>query len=92
MDNGGRGDRLRGEGGHVPHGARPRPAKRSAQPTKPRPAFAKVAAELAGHVEHLGADKVAAVLGVVLDDLGPMIEGRVAPSAGRMRRLRETTE
>jgi len=55
------------------------------------PAFAKVAAELAGHVERLGADRVAAVLGVSLDGLVPMLEGRVAPPASAMRRLRGTT-
>jgi hypothetical protein len=57
-----------------------------------RPAFAKVAAELAGHVEHLGADRVAAVLGVTLAELGRLLEGRVAPPPAALRRLRETTE
>ena len=56
------------------------------------PAFRKVAAELAAHVEDLGADRVAAVLGVALDDLGPMLGGRVAPPASGMRRLREIAE
>jgi hypothetical protein len=69
-----------------------RPAKRAAQPTKPRPAFAEVAAELAGHVEALGGDRVAAVLGVAVDDLGPMLESRAAAPASALRRLRETTE
>jgi hypothetical protein len=50
-----------------------------------RPAFAKVAAELAGHVEALGADRVAAVLGVAVDDLGAMLEGRVTPPPAALR-------
>jgi hypothetical protein len=56
------------------------------------PAFRKLAAELAGHVGDLGADRVAAVLGVALDDLGPLLEGRVAPPASGLRRLREVGE
>jgi hypothetical protein len=56
------------------------------------PAFRKAAVELARHVAALGADAVAEALGVALDGLGAMLEGRVAPPAGRMRRLREVTE
>jgi hypothetical protein len=69
-----------------------RSAKRSVRSAGPRPAFARVAAELAGHVEHLGADKVAAVLGVTLAELGPLLEGRVAPPPAGLRRLREVGE
>ena len=43
-------------------------------------------------MEHLGADKVAAVSGAGLDDLGPLLEGRVAPPPASLRRLRATTE
>jgi hypothetical protein len=68
------------------------PAKRSARLAGPQPAFARVAAELAAHVEHLGADRVAAVLGVAVGDLGPMLEGRVAPPASALRKLREAGE
>jgi hypothetical protein len=73
-------------------GRRAASADRFRRVPAPVPAFAKAAAELAGHVEHLGADRVAAVLGVTIDDLGPLLEGRVAPPAGGLRRLRETTE
>ena len=80
-------------------GPKPPPAKRSTRPTSRSspnasavPAFRKVAVELARHIAALGADAVAEALGVALDDLAPMLEGRVAPPAGRMRRLREVTE
>jgi hypothetical protein len=81
--------------------ARPAPAKRSARAenlvsTRRSPAsafaFAQVAAELIAHVEHLGADRMAELLGVPPDDLGPLLEGRVAPPASGMRRLREAVE
>jgi hypothetical protein len=49
------------------------------------PAFMQTASELSGHVVHLGADKVAAVLA----DLAPMCAGRVKPSASAMQRLRQ---
>jgi hypothetical protein len=78
---------------------KPAPAKGSARPTNRSapngssvPAFAKLAAELAGHVAALGADAVAEALGVGLDDLGPLLKGRVAPPASGMRRLRERSE
>ena len=86
------------------HGRRAAPkrkpaAKRSARPAKvvaprrsPAPAFAKVATELAAHIEALGADRVAETLGVALDDLARMLEGRVAPPGAGLRRLRETSE
>ena len=54
-------------------------------------AFVGLAAEPATHVENLGADRVAAVLGVALDDLGPLLEGRVVPPPTGLRRLRKET-
>ena len=44
--------------------------------------------ELAGHIARLGADRVAEVLNVQLIDLTPMLEGKVEPPQGGMRRLR----
>ena len=44
--------------------------------------------ELAGYIARLGADRVAEVLNVQLVDLTPMLEGKVEPPQGGMRRLR----
>jgi hypothetical protein len=86
----GRGPVPARRGSSAKRSARASPVRR---PTaSPAPAFRKVAAELAAHVEHLGADRVAAVLGVTLDDLGPLLEGRAAPPARALRRLREASE
>jgi hypothetical protein len=52
------------------------------------PAFMQTAVELSGYVVHLGADEVAAVLGVRVVDLAPMCAGRVKPTDTGMRRLR----
>jgi hypothetical protein len=57
-----------------------------------RPAFARIAAELAGHVALLGVDKVCEVLGVRAADLAALLEGRAAPPAEGMRRLRAAAE
>ena len=52
------------------------------------PAFMQTGIELSGHVVHLGADEVAAMLGVRVVDLAPMCAGRVKPTNAGMRRLR----
>ena len=52
------------------------------------PAFMQTAIELSGHVVHLGADEVAAVLRVAVADLAPLCAGRVKPTNAGMRRLR----
>jgi hypothetical protein len=52
------------------------------------PAFMQTAIELSEHVVHLGADEVAAVLGVRVVDLAPMCAGRVKPSRSCLQRLR----
>jgi hypothetical protein len=55
---------------------------------QPQRAFARTAEELRGHVARLGAPRVAAVLSVSLDDLPPLLAGRVGVSGDRLRRLR----
>jgi hypothetical protein len=52
------------------------------------PAFAYFAIELNEHVARFGAERVAEVLRVAVADLAPMLEGRVAPQAHKLRRLR----
>jgi hypothetical protein len=52
------------------------------------PAFAYFAVELSEHVARFGAERVAEVLRVAATDLRPMLEGRVAPPAHKLRRLR----
>jgi len=68
-------------------GTGPRPERRS--PALPSaPGFARHADELRGHVGRLGAERVAELLMVGLDDLGPLLEGRVAVARSAMARLR----
>jgi hypothetical protein len=55
------------------------------------PAFMQTGIELRGHVVHLGAEKVAAVLAVQVADLAPLCAGRVKPSKSGMQRLRALT-
>ena len=52
------------------------------------PAFARTAIELSEHVARFGAEKVVEVLRVPIADLAPMLEGRVAPQAHKLRQLR----
>ena len=52
------------------------------------PAFMQSGIELSGHVVHLGADEVAAVLRVSVADLAPLCAGRVKPTNVGIRRLR----
>ena len=56
------------------------------------PTSMHAAIELSGHIARLGADRVAKVLRVRLADLTPMLEGRVQPSKGGMKRLRVTPD
>jgi hypothetical protein len=63
-------------------GRRPKPGERV-------PAFARKAVELSNHVVSLGVEQVAEVLNVRVDDLAPMLEGRVAPPRHRLQRLRK---
>ena len=58
-------------------------------PAARRPAFRREAAELHEHVERLGAERVVAVLMIGLDDLGPLLEGRVAVARSALLRLRK---
>ena len=53
-----------------------------------KPAFIRTAIEVSEHVAHLGADRVAVMLGVAVVDLEPMLGGRVRPSKEGLRRLR----
>ena len=53
-----------------------------------KPAFIRTAIEVSEHVAHLGADRVAVMLGVAVVDLEPMLGGRVRPSEEGLRRLR----
>jgi hypothetical protein len=53
-----------------------------------RPGFIRTATEVSEHVAHLGADRVAVMLGVAVVDLEPMLGGRVRPSEEGLRRLR----
>jgi hypothetical protein len=65
----------------------PRPARRSrALPSAP--AFRRLAAELREHVGRLGADRVAELLDVRLDDLGPLLEGRAGVGRAALDRVR----
>src|SRR4051812_34707312 len=68
-------------------GTGPRPWRRS--PALPSaPAFDRTAAELRGHVARLGADRVAEVLMVRIEDLGPLLEGQVGISRTALDRVR----
>src|SRR4051795_10557417 len=68
-------------------GTGPRPRRRS--PALPSaPAFDRMAGELRGHVGRLGADRVAELLMVRIEDLGPLLEGRVAVARSAMAKLR----
>ena len=67
--------------------ARPVPS----DPTFRPPAFVRTAAELQQHVERLGAGTVAAVLGLRLEDLVPLLAGRVEPTPALLRRLRRAS-
>ena len=68
-------------------GTGPRPWRRS--PALPSaPAFDRMAEELRGHVGRLGADRVAEVLMVRIEDLGPLLEGRVGVAKSAMAKLR----
>ena len=68
-------------------GTGPRPWRRS--PALPSaPAFDRTAEELRGHVGRLGADRVAEVLMVRIEDLGPLLEGRVGVARSAMAKLR----
>jgi hypothetical protein len=52
------------------------------------PAFAYIAGKLNEHVARFGVERVAEVLRVAVADLKPMLEGRVAPPAHKLQRLR----
>jgi hypothetical protein len=52
------------------------------------PGFARYAEELRGHVGRPGAGRVAELLMVRLDDLGPLLEGRVRLASTALERLR----
>ena len=68
-------------------GTGPRPGRRS--PALPSaPAFDCAAEELRRHVGRLGAERVAELLMVRLDDLGPLLEGRVGVARSAMAKLR----
>src|SRR3954451_4251600 len=68
-------------------GTGPRPGRCS--PALPSaPAFRREAAELREHVERLGAERVAELLMVRLDDLGPLLEGRAGVARSAMAKLR----
>jgi len=68
-------------------GTGPRPWRRS--PALPSaPAFDRTAEELRGHVGRLGADRVAELLMVRIEDLGPLLEGRVGVARSAMAKLR----
>jgi len=47
-----------------------------------------MAEELRGHVGRLGAERVAEVLMVRIEDLGPLLEGRVGVARSAMAKLR----
>ena len=70
-------------------GTGPRPWRRSpARP--PAPAFHRLATEPREHVGRPGADRVAGLLGVRLDDLRSLLEGRAGisrPALDRVRRV-----
>ena len=69
-------------------GTGPRPGRRS--PALPSaPGFSRLAEELREHVGRLGADRVAELLGVGLDDLGPLLEGRVGVGRAALERVRQ---
>jgi hypothetical protein len=64
-----------------------RPWRRS--PALPSaPAFDRTAEELRKHVGRLGAERVAELLMVGIEDLGPLLEGRVGLAKSAMAKLR----
>ena len=68
-------------------GTGPRPGRRS--PALPSaPAFDRTAEELRGHVGRLGVDRVAELLTVRIEDLGPLLEGRVGVARSAVAKLR----
>jgi hypothetical protein len=76
----------------VKRSAGQKPARRRTLPERPRKpgkgAFRRVAEELREHVGRLGADRVAELLGVELDDLGPLLDGRLDVAKGALERVR----
>ena len=64
------------------------PAKAVKRSTARPPAFAHTAAELQQHVDRLGAERVATILGLTLDHLGPLLAGRVELLKAGLRLLR----
>ena len=84
---------ARAEG--VRDGRRTRPTRPPAKPTPTsapatrKPAFQRTAAELAQHVERLGAGRVAEVLRVDAADLLPLLQGRVGVAKSALERLRK---
>ena len=69
------------------NGTGPRPGRRAPARTV-APGFSRTAAELREHVGRPGADRVAELLGVRLDDLGPLLEGRVGVGRAALDRVR----
>jgi hypothetical protein len=67
------------------------PAKAVKRSTGRPPAFAHTAAELQQHVDRLGGERVATILGLTLDHLGPLLAGRVEPLKSGLRRLRRAS-
>src|SRR3954452_17013888 len=57
-------------------------------PATRKPAFQREAAELREHVGRLGAKRVAEVLMLRIEDLGPLLQGRASVARAGMRRLR----
>ena len=80
----------------VRDGRRTRPTRPSTRSTAgsasraatTRPAFQRAAAELAQHVERLGAGRVAEVLRVDAVDLKHLLQGRVSVAKSALERLR----
>ncbi len=66
----------------------PSPPAASAAKPPPGPTRGRVAQELREHVGRLGADRVAELLRVGLDDLAPLLEGRVSVATSAMAKLR----
>jgi hypothetical protein len=79
------------EGWHASDRGKPGQGQETLHGPCPPPAFAHTAAELQQHVDGLGADRVAAVLGLTLDHLAPLLAGRVASIKASLRRLRRAS-
>src|SRR5690348_1945549 len=62
----------------------------ASRPGRAKPAFQREAAELARHVERLGAERVAEVLRVDAADLESLLEGRVGVARSALERLRKS--